>query len=1564
MAKVSIEIEAINNTKKALSATLKQLNKVTKAVEKQQKVQDRSSTIVRREKAAVDQLNKALEKQYISRRIREREKLLIATGQLASAVTTLGKAEESAAKMAAKARKSQTDAAYKERTKQINAQKDAQMKADRAMQASAEKASKEIAASRKKAEEESAKAMRQMAAEQDKLEARKLANIQRASKAAQQRAAAEVKTEAQISKARAKGFAQAEKAIAQQKQQDMAKFMASKKLEDRAASAKISAARSAGKAAAKEINKELTIAKRSAVARAKVEKKAAEKIVAARVKAAEKSRKAAEKSAQKEIALSTKLAEKKVRDSVKAAKAAERAHERDLKASKRKNEKILRDIRKRREANAKMQHDIARKAQIAAEKERKEIKKTEKAALKANRNKRLSFTKVGKAAMRLFFIIETLRRMFQALAAVVNTVFIEPIKSFAAFETGMAEVSTLLGKDISKEARAGVAGLTNSVKDLAIQFGKAPVDMAKALYFAVSAGATEAKEAQEVLRVSTMLSTAGLIDAETATRALVTVMNAYGISFMDAEQVSDLFFITVQKGITTVKELANKVGRVAGIAASAGMSIQTMFAFIAAGTKVTGLTTATVTGLRSAIQLLLKPGKTARDRMKALGISFGQAALKGDNFSKWVTKVRERMRGMTEDGKKLSKSQRITSEDLAVMLPNLRAQAVVMGVVASKTNLFATELKVMQDAAKTSGATAKAVNKIMDTFAFKMQRAKSALEVVKIEFGQTLVEGAGLKGFLDGVAVAMTGLISAFRKFKDDEPLSDIGGSLEVLGKELTFFTAGAMLTLVRTTFSGVQAFTALALSIAKIKGLLPDALKGPLPLTNEFLRAADVAQDIARKPGSQLKFPPIARSQTTDTVDEQTKSLLGNVSAVSDIYEKMVIEVARRKVAVASLEEAFAGKREDPLVKRQLIMDRAALADLVKVTAAFKARRDALIEAPKQQAKEEQRLEKSLDATITALQRLDDIAKKVDANMRKGADASVKQGMKWKTLLEMLKGDIDLGGGGGTGGGGDKVVNTLGIRKKAMQEYFRFLFKMNEEQKEFMGPPRGPGRGGIVGAGRRSAEEKEIGERGKKQTMLQKQATKEGKAAVRQGIQDAIRQERGRLKDEKKLQKERLADKKKNYMADTFEAEQARNADRENAFRQMTAIQERIDRDNLTEEGAKKATEEAKTKILAHYEGIRHGIVKQAMAAAVRGYVTEEEIAQQTYDSNIEMQLAAIAEARALYAEKLALIEQTSKSEVEIELRKEQAKLEIMKQFTKEGEVNKKKAATKGISIAIKDRNNDKKLLKQAQREEQQRVNELSRMAESAASTVVSMGSTLIKDLLDKEKTATEAFKNLGLALLEMAATSLAEFVIGEGIKAFLITSTTAGAVTADQIRLASGMSTDAALVQSSQMLAAQRQATNAASSGGGMGLAGILGLGAVAAAIFGIGGFMIGKSIQRSRERDRAATGYGQRLYSKGGLVTGGTPGMDSVSALLTPGEYVLNKSTVDSIRKGTPPSTPGRYASGGFVMPGAGAAQIVFAPNIQTVALPSSVQNQRYYRDTVSKSRAKLAKTGRVG
>ena len=277
-----------------------------------------------------------------------------------------------------------------------------------------------------------------------------------------------------------------------------------------------------------------------------------------------------------------------------------------------------------------------------------------------------------------------------------------------------------------------------------------------------------------------------------------------------------------------------------------------------------------------------------------------------------------------------------------------------------------------------------------------------------------------------------------------------------------------------------------------------------------------------------------------------------------------------------------------------------------------------------------------------------------------------------------------------------------------------------------------------------------------------------------------------------------------------------------------------------------------------------------------------------------------------------------------------------------------------------------------EAKQKADQRMQEIESLASSIASTVVGLGATLIKDLIDKEKTAEEAFKSLGNSLLEMGATAVAEFLVGEGVKQIMIAVTTGMQATAAAAEITASNATrtivlaDEAAKQAAKMGTAASGAGGAAGGavggaagggGGGLGLWGIL-IMAVIAVIGGLLAWLMDDD-PKYREATKLEAAYMKeaRYYSRGGLVTGGVAGRDSVSAMLTPGEYVLNKATVDSIRQGTPPSTPGRYASGGMVTAGGG-TQVVFAPRIETIGLPNSIQNMRYFRDTVAKTRGRLA------
>ena len=91
----------------------------------------------------------------------------------------------------------------------------------------------------------------------------------------------------------------------------------------------------------------------------------------------------------------------------------------------------------------------------------------------------------------------------------------------------------------------------------------------------------------------------------------------------------------------------------------------------------------------------------------------------------------------------------------------------------------------------------------------------------------------------------------------------------------------------------------------------------------------------------------------------------------------------------------------------------------------------------------------------------------------------------------------------------------------------------------------------------------------------------------------------------------------------------------------------------------------------------------------------------------------------------------------------------------------------------------------------------------------------------------------------------------------------------------------------------------------------------------------------------------------FADGGVVTGGSPGKDSVGALLTPGERVLtveqNKSFTTLMRRGPRSGTAAAssmgMASGGEVSAGGrGGINLTFAPRIESLDLPTQDQRKR--------------------
>lgn len=184
------------------------------------------------------------------------------------------------------------------------------------------------------------------------------------------------------------------------------------------------------------------------------------------------------------------------------------------------------------------------------------------------------------------------------------------------FSAGMAEVSTLI-----EATPAQMRELGDATRDVAVAMGQDAVQSTRALYDILSAGVPR-ENSIAVLEQSARAAVAGVTDTQTAARAGIAVINAYGREIGELPAVYDVLFQTIRSGVTTLPELAANLGQVLPIAANAGVAFEQVAAAIAEMTKAGIRTPQAITALRGAIVSLSTPTPQAAAAMEELGIQW------------------------------------------------------------------------------------------------------------------------------------------------------------------------------------------------------------------------------------------------------------------------------------------------------------------------------------------------------------------------------------------------------------------------------------------------------------------------------------------------------------------------------------------------------------------------------------------------------------------------------------------------------------------------------------------------------------------------------------------------------------------------------------------------------------------------------------------------------------------------------------------------------------------------------------------------------------------------------
>lgn len=127
------------------------------------------------------------------------------------------------------------------------------------------------------------------------------------------------------------------------------------------------------------------------------------------------------------------------------------------------------------------------------------------------------------------------------------------------------------------------------------------------------------KQAVGAIKMIAMTSVAGDADMQTSGRALISVLNAYGMKVQDIGHVSDVMFQLVRKGVGTFDEFTNVIGRASPAAIAAGQHFETLAGTLAFLTR-NGLSAAMAASSSArAMELVAKPDVAAK--LAAIGVS-------------------------------------------------------------------------------------------------------------------------------------------------------------------------------------------------------------------------------------------------------------------------------------------------------------------------------------------------------------------------------------------------------------------------------------------------------------------------------------------------------------------------------------------------------------------------------------------------------------------------------------------------------------------------------------------------------------------------------------------------------------------------------------------------------------------------------------------------------------------------------------------------------------------------------------------------------------------------------
>ena len=453
---------------------------------------------------------------------------------------------------------------------------------------------------------------------------------------------------------------------------------------------------------------------------------------------------------------------------------------------------------------------------------------------------------IGLAGKSLVAFLGPIAGFTTAIGAVIKVV-----GNLAAADFASAKVKTLgVDADVLKPKLASLSNeLSGQVSQLALL---------SASYDVASAGFGEVSQLTDVLKASQLGATGGFSDLATVADATTSVLNAYGVESDKAAKLIDGFIQTQNDGKIVVDQYAQQIGRLAPIAAGAGVGIDELNAAISTVTATGVPVESTFAGLRQVIASIQKPTSEAAKAAEKLGIDFSATALKTKGLSGVLAEVVEKG-GASE-------------ETLALLFGSVEARTAILPLLNDQLVTFN---KNLENQAEAQGVAARAAFEAQNTIQGQLTRLGSAftnLTTEGSEFGIIIRESLKVAAVtVEALGVAFKIVLAPVRAVT-----AAVGQIGKIIGESLGIDGTNALFTLEQGWIGIKEAITEAsdrAVFIGKvIGGVIGNSIKVVAAFINGVrTKVGNLAQGI-------VDFFRQAFEKIVNLIPEPLRKLLGGV--------------------------------------------------------------------------------------------------------------------------------------------------------------------------------------------------------------------------------------------------------------------------------------------------------------------------------------------------------------------------------------------------------------------------------------------------------------------------------------------------------------------------------------------------------------------------------------------------------------------------------------------------------------------------------------------------------------